>query len=226
MSETNVQATKRCSKCGKEKPAGAFRREHGKPGARCKECVRVAARAQRRAAGKMPKSLPLEARFWAKVAKGARDACWPWQGTGTRGYGKIHDKVTGKMIRATQVAWELANGPLPAGAHILHKCDRPPCVNPDHLFLGTNDDNIADKLRKGRQRNGAHVYRGERHHGTSLTTEQVLAIRAEAATSGRTMAAIGSDYGITRESVGAIVRRKRWAHLAPAPGDDAGNAVG
>lgn len=96
-----------------------------------------------------------EQRFWRKVDKRGPDECWPFTGTKNQyGYGRIRKGGDrgGKMIFAHRVSWEMHNGPIPDGLQALHKCDNPPCVNPAHLFLGDNDDNIKDKLQKGRAR--------------------------------------------------------------------------
>jgi hypothetical protein len=78
------------------------------------------------------------------------DGCWEWQGAHDGdGYGLI--KIDGKLRRATRVAWETAYGPIPAGLSVLHSCDNPPCVRPDHLMLGTQRANIRDMLAKGRR---------------------------------------------------------------------------
>jgi hypothetical protein len=96
---------------------------------------------------------PLRDRFEARTSRHA-GACWLWTGSrSAEGYGSI--RVDGKMRKAHRVAWELANGPIPAGAGahgtcVLHRCDNPSCVNPDHLFLGTNADNARDRQAKGR----------------------------------------------------------------------------
>jgi hypothetical protein len=102
---------------------------------------------------------PLEERFWEKVDKSDADGCWLW--TATRacrpeyesGYGRIY--AHGKARPAAQVAWELANGqPFPEGMLACHHCDNPPCVRPDHIFPGTNSDNINDAVNKGRWSKG------------------------------------------------------------------------
>ena len=90
--------------------------------------------------------------FWSDL-KTTDSGCREWTGgKNDRGYGTIYFK--GKVCRTHRVAWELANGPILNGLHVLHHCDNPLCCNPDHLFLGTNLDNIADKTAKGRAFNG------------------------------------------------------------------------
>lgn len=96
-----------------------------------------------------PKPRPLADRFWEKVRK--TDGCWEWLAyTCKFGYGRIGG-VRGQVLDAHRVSWELHNGPIPEGICVLHHCDNPPCTNPDHLFLGTLSDNLADMYAKGRQ---------------------------------------------------------------------------
>jgi hypothetical protein len=92
-------------------------------------------------------ALALKRRLKSGLVLDRETGCWLWSGGGVRPYGLIS---TGTH----RLAWELANGPIPDGMQVLHRCDEPRCCNPDHLFLGTQSDNMADKVRKGRTRNG------------------------------------------------------------------------
>lgn len=100
---------------------------------------------------------PLAEQFWERVPVAGPDQCWEWMGakTGRDGYGRVGGQ------RAHRVSWEIANGrPIPEGLIVLHSCDNPPCVNPRHLSVGTNTDNMRDASAKGRLKNG----RGEATH--------------------------------------------------------------
>ena len=91
-----------------------------------------------------------EAQFWQFVQKSTEpDGCWIWKGSMTRG-GYGHFVISGKHYRAHRAAWIFTNGEIPKGLNVLHKCDNPPCVNPEHLFTGTLKDNAQDMLQKGR----------------------------------------------------------------------------
>lgn len=111
-----------------------------------------------------PKRKPIDVRFWAKVEKS--DCCWNWTGKPNNGYGMIGD-TSGKMIYAHRFSWELHNGSkVPSGLVVRHKCDNKMCVNPDHLEIGTQKDNIADMINRGRKAiiAGDDHYFGKRTH--------------------------------------------------------------
>jgi hypothetical protein len=100
--------------------------------------------------GKNPRDQPETVRFWLHV--NTADDCWLWNdGRRPDAYGSFH-RDDGKMVGAHRFSYELANGPIPAGLHVLHSCDNPPCVNPAHLSVGTRLDNMRDMIRKGRAR--------------------------------------------------------------------------
>jgi hypothetical protein len=94
------------------------------------------------------KTLPLAERFWVKVEKS--DGCWLWTGSRTKGYGYIARDNTGNPGYAHRISWEIRYGPIRGNLCVLHKCDTPLCVRPDHLFLGTKSDNAKDCVSKGR----------------------------------------------------------------------------
>ncbi len=97
--------------------------------------------------------LSLEQRFWSKVERRSADECWPWTGGATRGRGAIRHQ--GRQLIAPRVSWIIANArEIPDGLCVCHSCDNPLCVNPGHLWVGTQRDNIQDMYAKGRNNNG------------------------------------------------------------------------
>lgn len=159
---------------------------------------------------------PVAERFWDKVEKRGNDECWPWLAARMprKGfeYGKIGSGTGGAPLYAHRVSYELSVGPIPEGLHVLHRCDNPPCVNPRHLFLGTNADNIRDAFAKGRV---ARPH-GEAQANARLTETQVKAIRAEyrKGKKGYGFASLGRKYGIHHSTVRQIVTRITWRHVA------------
>lgn len=126
------------------------------------------------------------------------------------GYGKISEGGrAGRDLMAHRVAWELANGPIPEGMYVCHKCDNPPCCNVDHLFLGSPADNMWDKVNKGR----ANAARGEGHCKTPLTENDVRLIRDLYSTGGYSTRQLGERFGISGVNIWKIVKRKSWKHI-------------
>lgn len=153
--------------------------------------------------------MPLTDRFWSKVKIGSTDQCWEWQaGRNPKGYGQFMSERPGRPILAHRQAWELTHGKVENGLHVLHSCDHPWCCNPAHLWLGTNAQNHADKMSKGR----ASGPRGDRHASVKLTSDDVRAIRA-LAVAGVSTRSIAQQHGISTVMVRYIVVRKSWVHV-------------
>lgn len=147
--------------------------------------------------------LPLSSKFFNRVEK--TDYCWIWTGPKRKGYG--HVWVNGETVRAHRASWILSFGAIPDGLLVLHKCDNPSCVNPEHLYIGTHSDNMRDKVERDRC---AHLDRsGERGGRTVLTNEIVLSIRADS----RMNKDIAAAYGVDRSTISDIKRRKSWKHI-------------
>lgn len=136
--------------------------------------------------------------------------CWEWtKSIQSRGYGTIGRN--GKVILAHRAAYELFNGPIPDGAHVLHSCDNPRCVNPEHLMAG----DAAQNMREAVERKRLLPHRGEAHGGAKLTNEKVLEIRS-LFDGGWGRKDIGDAYGVSEPVVAGIGRREGWAHIEEA----------
>jgi uncharacterized protein YerC len=146
-----------------------------------------------------------EEKFWAQVEK--TDACWNWtSGKDRNGYGSFRGKAGGRVYqRAHRFAYALIHGDIPSGMCVCHSCDNPPCVNPEHLFLGTDGDNMNDKISKGRHRAAF----GEDAGKAILTESQVRAILIDP----RPHTAIAADYGVKGATISSIKCRVSWSHI-------------
>jgi hypothetical protein len=166
-----------------------------------------------------PKPKPtLEDRFWSKVDRSG--PCWLWTAsTHANGYGAFG--IGNKKHYAHRVSYELAYGVIPPGLFVLHHCDNPPCVRPEHLFLGRDADNVSDMIAKGRNSHGeshsdrmrATIPRGENHHDAVLTPEDVREIRHRFETGLNTINELAAAYNYSRGSMWKICRRKIWTHI-------------
>lgn len=145
-------------------------------------------------------------RFWSKVNK--TEDCWLWIGAkNNTNYGYI--RVGDKMKNAHRVSWEITNGPIPKDLFVLHKCDNPSCVRPDHLFLGTHQDNMTDKKSKGR----AIGRPGENHHNSKFTEKDILKIR-ELFDSGKMREVdLCEHYNVKQSTMSAILLKRTWKHV-------------
>lgn len=140
------------------------------------------------------------------VAKDAVTGCWLWQRRKTpQGYGIL--ARNGVRIGAHKFAYQLANGLVPAGLIVRHKCDVPACVNPDHLCVGTQADNVADKVSRGRQAKGRKVPTNR------LSEDQVRQIRSTYVRGKTTLKQVAEDFDMSLYGVWAIVTRKNWGWL-------------
>lgn len=150
----------------------------------------------------------VEERFWSRVHMRGPDECWEWQGfRNPRGYGITRGFASRLAHRA---AWELKHGSVPDGMCICHRCDNRACCKPDHLFVGTPSENVADmdaKLRRGVYRPG----RGARHHRAVLTEQQARDIRANYALCRVSMSALAQRYGCSLQTISNVVHRVRYA---------------
>ena len=151
----------------------------------------------------------VEERFWEKVEK--TETCWLWKGSLIRGYG--HIRVGKQKIKAHRYSWILHNGALspiqtehPNGTCVLHRCDNPPCVRPDHLFIGSNEDNMKDRHEKGRDANLS----GEARGLSKLVPKQVLEIRDLYKSGKYTQRQIGLVFGVHQKTVSNIITLKHW----------------
>ena len=149
----------------------------------------------------VPAARPLALRFAEKV-KPHKSGCHHWIGsTMPNGYGHIYSG--GRAAYAHRVAWELANGPIPDGAYVLHDCDNRRCVNPAHLRVGSFQDNMDDMVLR---RRSAH---GERSGHAKLTTAQIRAIRAASGS----QRGIAVRFGVSQGAVSMIRAGHRWKHV-------------
>lgn len=146
--------------------------------------------------------------FWSKVRIPINpDACWDWQAWRDKeGYGGV--KIRQKSYRAARIAYSLCKGMLPA-LLVLHRCDNPSCVNPDHLFLGTAKDNYDDATQKGRAR---HVC-GEALNHNRITEALAQRIVERYRTEVVTQYQLAKDYNVSQSRISAIVTGQSWKHL-------------
>lgn len=159
-------------------------------------------------------SVPAVERFWKFVDKSSDDACWNWTGhTSGSGYKYASFWDGLRTVKGHRFAYELTFGKIPNGLIACHKCDNPLCVNPHHIFLGTQKDNMADCKRKHRMNNEAKVHLGEQHPRSTFKQLQVMKVATLATTTGMSAKEIALATGVTRTSVGAIIQGRVWGHV-------------
>lgn len=145
--------------------------------------------------------------FWGKVNK--TDACWNWIGFALKtGYGRLYcGKERGHMM-AHRVSWEIHNGAIGDGLCVCHTCDNPRCVRPDHLFVGTHQQNMQDRQDKGR----SVRLIGERNGNAILTKDKVRAIRSEWPS--KSQSELARIYGVHLSTIHLIVHGRKWKDIA------------
>ncbi len=166
-------------------------------------------------AGRGELGLSRAERFWIKVAKSLDpEGCWIWTSTHMAGgYGSFWDNETRKRRRSSRVAWELTYGPIPDGLWVLHDCDNPPCVRPDHLYTGTQKRNLADMVNRGRHSSVLHpeaVLRGERHPRAKLTVAAVVSMRKRHANGNVSFVELAREHGVTAGAIEHAIKRETW----------------
>jgi hypothetical protein len=172
--------------------------------------------------------LGLYQRFESKFIPEPNSGCWLWTGAFVPdGYGSMFVGLDDlRYSKAHRVSWILHRGAIGGGLQVLHRCDNRACVNPDHLFIGDNAANVADRVKKGRSATGRAnarwidgrtairkdpiILRGELVGNSKLTAADVVSIRADATRSQRQIAEI---YGVAQTLISAIKRRKVWCHV-------------
>lgn len=150
---------------------------------------------------------PIE-RFWSKVNKTDDPSqCWLWQSAFDQdGYGLF--KVNSRMVRAPRYMYQLVKGAIPLGYHVMHSCDNPPCVNPNHLSVGTGKDNHHDSSLKGRR----HNQQGALNNCAKLTSDAIVKIR-QLHGQGLSNKEIAKRFHVSRSNIGFICARQTWRHI-------------
>ncbi len=148
-------------------------------------------------------------RFWSKVNVKGPDECWLWTASiDSCGYGNF--SFEDSLVGSHRMSYELSIEPIPEGLSVLHKCDTRNCVNPNHLFLGTQKDNVRDCIKKERFR--SHI--GAKNNQAVLSEEKVLKIRKfKRENSWASLMDLAIMYGVSKSAIAHIVKRRTWKHV-------------
>lgn len=154
----------------------------------------------------MSEILPIAERFWPKVKRAGPGECWLWTAsTDKHGYGQMSSSRGRAPWKSHRVSYELHKGRIPSGLVVRHRCDNPLCVNPAHLEIGTQADNAADMVRRGRLNPKVLA---NLNHRRALSPEQVAVAKRRNA-GGESKASIARDFGVDRTTVSLYINGKR-----------------
>ena len=146
-------------------------------------------------------------RFWKKVDRSNPEGCWIWMGSkNTDGYGNFWDKNQKRCLKAHRFSYSLAHDDLTPDIQVLHHCDTPDCVNPEHLYLGDQKKNMVDAASRGR------MNPGEKRSNAILTEDSVRKLRADRE-AGMAYGALAAKYGVSSPSARAVCLRLKWSHV-------------
>lgn len=159
------------------------------------------------------KKMLLHERLMSHTQYDETSGCWEWTGSKRNGYGRMivgsRTDGTRKSVSAHRLSYELTYGEIPEGMEVCHRCDNRCCVNPDHLFLGTHQDNMDDREHKGRNK----PPKGENNGRAKLSEADVLAIKKKRK-SGVPFYKIAEEYGVHKKTVMDAVSGKNWASVS------------
>lgn len=240
--QSDLSTTKFCPRCQTEKPLTEFwiiSHQEPRPRHWCKKCLgptnKIYSDRYRSAKAKQPcqcgcgeltqgtwahgshrwHAIPLKERFEKYVQES--DGCWPWIGARTgKGYGAFSvPSPSGRprLMVASRVSYEIYVGPIPPRLFVCHRCDNRECVRPDHLFLGTHQDNMDDKRAKGRESHYGPSFSGEKHPMATLTDAQASEMRTLFDGGGWQQSALAQRFGVSKRVVYGVVRNETFRHL-------------
>jgi hypothetical protein len=149
-------------------------------------------------------------RFWSKVDRKFDGGCWDWIGSCSHGYGNFWDSKQKRLVKAHRFSWKLFFGDYPENnLFVLHKCDNAKCVNPNHLFVGTQIDNMRDMAQKGR----SMIRYGEKNPNAKLSLEEVKEIKSLYASGKYFQYEIAEMFNVSQSMVGCITRGVNWQYV-------------
>lgn len=158
---------------------------------------------------------PPAARFWPKVDRGL--FCWEWTASkNVKGYGTF-GHAPGKSCLAHRFSWELHNGPVPPGLYVCHRCNNRACVRPDHLYVGTQKDNMRDREAAGNTpwKNRPYPHRGDTHHATKYPDALVVEMRRAYAAGGVSQREVGRRFGVNPKTAENLIGGRKRRHIPP-----------